>query len=263
MTTATMYVWSYDRIFCPCEGKINFCPCIDWAATLWIGPVADECDVHDEEMADYAMSGFWGHAVVMRSVLDEAFLCGHRTVTIHEAYRRYSMPVRTVSLRWSPRRRRLAAERKEKELEARRVRRSENIRYGIARALVRRIISGPSSSDVRMFFRRWKEVTGYGSKDKTLRDILVPAKEALVKQMLTAAEHQGWTRGRRADPRIRSEYSDVIYIDAPKGQMSFHVLPGTYPGLPEYPGEWSGLRNTPEIVASLFGHGGGLIATAA
>jgi len=242
---ATIRMWNFERLHCLKHGdgwRFTNCGCVDWQAALFEKASSE----YDLDYADY-VTGEAAYCVALREAMDEAWFRAIRHVNVSID----GECERVITLRSSARRRKLAAERKEREIKERKERRSRNIRYGIVRALVRRISSGPSPSDLRMFFRRWKEVTGYGPKDEELRELLAPAKEALIKHMLTMAQRQGWTHGRRHDPAIHSKYCGVVYIDTPKGQVSFHVLPQAHDTLPTYEGQWSGLHNTPEILASL------------
>jgi hypothetical protein len=243
-TIPVITIWSLDRLHCPKHGDgwpFANCGCMDWNAALFVTP-PDDADSYDPDYADYTIIDDPSYCAVLQDVTDEAWLRGCRKVCIDG---------RVIALRSSARRRKLAAERKERELKERRERRSKSIRYGISRALVRRIISAPSSSDIRMFFRRWREVSGYGPKDETLRSILAPGKESLVRSTLALAERHNWLHGRRHDTKAFNKYSDVVYVDTPLGQASFHVMPGLYSTLPVYGGEWNGLHNTPAILASL------------
>ena len=105
-------------------------------------------------------------------------------------------------------------------------------------------------------------MTGYGPVDGDLRNLLAPAKSALVAHCVERAKREGWTMGASNDPTVHNGYHRVIYIDTPLGQISFHVrgtrgarewcdwhdsdahtIPATegeYGDLPLYAGEWSG-----------------------
>ena len=179
----------------------------------------------------------------LQIVADEAWPSGFREVRI-----RIDDDIeKVITLRSSARRQKLAAEREQREKE-----------FANARDLVSRINNVPTPSDIHMFFRLWREATGYRAKDSWLRDVLAPGKQALIANILSAAQRERWAHGRRRGPLVNSEYKDVVYVDTPKGQVSFHVRPDAYAILPLYEGQWSGLHNTSDIIASLYEPGGAL-----
>jgi hypothetical protein len=182
------------------------------------------------------------------SVLDDLFLDGYRRVTVSD----WIGTLTTHSLRSSPRRKRLFAEHIARQQALKREQRSKNIRYGRVRAVVERVIDSPTPADIRFFFRRWQEVTGYGARDESLRETLAPAKKALIQMLVKMAIENGWTHGHRIDWTVHNPYKNVIYIDTPLGQISFHVRYDKYRDLPPYEKEWSGIHNTPELVTALF-----------
>lgn len=59
-----------------------------------------------------------------------------------------------------------------------------------------------------------------------------------------AAIALGWEAGIGTDTSAESvEWSRVLYVDTPNGQVSWHIAPDDQhllEGLPEYPGEWNG-----------------------
>jgi hypothetical protein len=83
---------------------------------------------------------------------------------------------------------------------------------------------------------------------------LAIVKDALIAKILALALAKHWTIGTKSDPsnQYRTLFSDVLYIDTPVGQVSFHVKKNAYPDLPRYAGEWSGRRNTENILCVLF-----------
>jgi len=192
----------------------------------------------------------------LRDILDYAYIqCRVRVLRIDQE----GQPLRIVRLRSSAQRRAKMAERTA-SLAAERARRS---RLSAARRaahrstieMVKRIQTAPTPEDIEKFAELWKSVTGYGPRNTVLRGFLAPAKSALITRSLAAAKAHGWSYGHRYDDHQRNGYSDVIYIDTPRGQMSFHARPGAHGPLPEYPAEWSGKRDTMTILASLTSEG--------
>jgi hypothetical protein len=116
--------------------------------------------------------------------------------------------------------------------------------------------------------RYWKTRTGSGSNILKYNEI-VNAKEAIVKDMVNEAKKNKWNWGiiPSDEPVLRdtNKPDGVLYIDTPKGQISFHVNPlnwgfrigaedGEIYGKPElfYKGEWSKKHNTAEILDEIY-----------
>lgn len=76
-------------------------------------------------------------------------------------------------------------------------------------------------------------------------------KDLIVADILGKAKQAGWTYGVKPDKKAL--FADqVLYIDTPRGQVSFHLMPNAARGIPTYPGEWSGKRNTDQILMRLY-----------
>ena len=90
---------------------------------------------------------------------------------------------------------------------------------------------GPNPRDtVRLWMVRGSYAAdAYGRKDEALRE----AVRLLADTDLT----WGWA----TDPaRVGRRYSEVLYVDLPTGQVSFHAS-SRLPNCPDYPGEWDGV----------------------
>jgi hypothetical protein len=79
------------------------------------------------------------------------------------------------------------------------------------------------------------------------------AKRSLIARMVKVAKENGWANGAKAG---------VLYVDTPHGQVSWHLCdPKQFHAsqiaelekeYPPYPGEWSGKRNSKEVLALLY-----------
>jgi hypothetical protein len=79
------------------------------------------------------------------------------------------------------------------------------------------------------------------------------AKRSLMTRMVRVAQQAGWAYGAR---------NGVLYVDTPHGQVSWHICdPKQFSAsqiaekekdYPAYPGEWSGKRNSKEVLALLY-----------
>jgi hypothetical protein len=74
-----------------------------------------------------------------------------------------------------------------------------------------------------------------------------------VRMLLEMAQEHQWPHGAALDPECRNQYREVIYIETPKGQVSFHVWPGSCGRLEPHTKPWTGVRNSHIVLAKLFG----------
>jgi hypothetical protein len=117
-----------------------------------------------------------------------------------------------------------------------------------------RIAADPTPNDIRDFFRRWKEVTGYRITDVLgIKPNLSAIKALIIEQTLMTAKVRCWPCGIKRDAFAFSHYSSVVYVDTQYGQVSFHVAQSAYADLPAYAGEWSGQNDSAEILEKVFG----------
>jgi hypothetical protein len=117
-----------------------------------------------------------------------------------------------------------------------------------------RIAADPRPNDIRDFFRRWKEVTGYRVTDVLgIRPNLSAIKALIIEQTLMTAKARCWPCGIKRGAFAFSHYSSVVYVDTQYGQVSFHVAQSAYADLPAYAGEWSGQNDSAEILEKVFG----------
>jgi hypothetical protein len=119
------------------------------------------------------------------------------------------------------------------------------------RDLAARIATGPMTEDIAKFYDEWDAIKGYGPRDTEVRIILAVAKNSIISHVLALADREGWTYGRQFRP-LPNGYSELIYVDTPQGQVSFHVRPEAHGDMPPYPWRWSGKRNTGEILQRVF-----------
>jgi hypothetical protein len=101
---------------------------------------------------------------------------------------------------------------------------------------------------VREFYRLWSAGRGYCNPKGVLRRLIAPVKNRLVRILLYLAHRDGWAYGVGADGAKKK----VLYFDTPFGQASFHLMPFEGAGYPSYPGTWSGVRNSDQILIQLF-----------
>jgi hypothetical protein len=76
-----------------------------------------------------------------------------------------------------------------------------------------------------------------------VRRIIAPVKQTIMDYLTTQAQARGWVYGEKAG---------VLYIETPEGQASFH-LRGAARNYPPYRGEWTGHKNSQQILEQLFG----------
>jgi hypothetical protein len=106
---------------------------------------------------------------------------------------------------------------------------------------------------IREFYRLWSAGSGYCNPKGVLRRIIAPVKKRLMRILLRFARRRGWVYGVGSDGlQMR-----VLYIDTPKGQVSFHLMPYEGASYPKYPGTWSGVRNSDQILIELLDSGTG------
>jgi|GEM_PF-3798993 len=98
------------------------------------------------------------------------------------------------------------------------------------------------------FYRLWSAGSGYCNPLGTLRRLIAPVKNRIMRIMVHLAKKNQWVYGEAVDDRGWS----VLYIDTPHGQASFHLRPGEN-GYPTYTRRWSGVRNSNEIIAKILG----------
>ena len=109
---------------------------------------------------------------------------------------------------------------------------------------------------VREFYRLWSAGAGYCNPLGTVRKLIAPVKKRLMRILTYLAKRRGWVYGIKQDVIDRDygqEVKRVLYFDTPFGQASFHLLPHeSTAAYPQYTGDWSGVRNSDEVLASLF-----------
>ncbi len=98
-------------------------------------------------------------------------------------------------------------------------------------------------SCISRFYVLWKAGEGYCNRLGSVRRIIVPVKEKIIDCLVSQAKREGWVYGRKAN---------VLYIETPEGQVSFH-LRGAVPEYPRYAGEWSGKKDSQQILERLIG----------
>lgn len=115
----------------------------------------------------------------------------------------------------------------------------------------RRPIDG---SYIAEFYRLWSAGAGYCNRKGVLRKLIAPVKQRIMRILLRVSRRHGWTHGVREECASSSHPSPtrILYIDTPRGQVSFHLLPWEYRTLPRYTLPWSGIRNSDVILIALF-----------
>ena len=101
---------------------------------------------------------------------------------------------------------------------------------------------------IREFYRLWSAGSGYCNRKGVLRRIIAPVKKRLMRGLLRLARRGGWVYGVGSDGAQKK----VLYIDTPKGQVSFHLMLYEGADYPKYPGTWSGVRNSDQILIELL-----------
>jgi hypothetical protein len=86
-------------------------------------------------------------------------------------------------------------------------------------------------------------------KSKTTYD----TKHTIIRELINRATEAGWTWGAKRDDAIAGGYFPyVVYFDLPSGQASFHISEYDAATMPAYPGKWSGLRNSDEVLYAFY-----------
>ncbi len=101
---------------------------------------------------------------------------------------------------------------------------------------------------IREFYRLWSAGSGYCNRKGVLRRIIAPFKKRLMRILLHLARRGRWVYGVGSDGAQKK----VLFIDTPTGQVSFHLMPYEGEGYPKYPGTWSGVRNSDQILIELL-----------
>jgi len=163
--------------------------------------------------------------------------------THYEVHQDEKTPVRHI-LPATKKRLLARAEVMERAKRQRRIAANLAVRRRRAGTLVTRM-AHPTPSTIRLFFKNWDS--------RVFRDVLSQAKAALLHLLIHHAQREGWVYGHRVDQMMfsRCPYNDVLYIDTPEGQASFHFLPGSLGDIPDYSHPWSRLRDTAKIVERL------------
>jgi hypothetical protein len=152
----------------------------------------------------------------------------------------------------------LAAIEKEKQETLARHHRRNGLRRARRWRVVASAMADPSPSSIQCFFAKWKELTGHRHKanDPYVLAILAEGKTTLMNHLVALAKRNGWEYGATYDGGTGA-FSDILYVDTPLGQASFHFRSYgsetlTLAKIPRYRGRWSGLSNTTEILIKLF-----------
>lgn len=101
---------------------------------------------------------------------------------------------------------------------------------------------------IREFYGLWSEGAGYCNPKGVLRRLIGPVKNRLVRILVYRARREGWVYGVGTDDHAER----VLYIDTPRGQVSFHLMRFEGTDYPNYTGAWSGDRNSDKILIQLF-----------
>jgi len=101
---------------------------------------------------------------------------------------------------------------------------------------------------IREFYRLWSAGSGYCNRKGVLRRIIASVKKRLMRGLLRLARRGGWVYGVGSDGALKK----VLYIDTPKGQVSFHLMLYEGADYPKYPGTWSGVRNSDQNLIELL-----------
>jgi hypothetical protein len=120
----------------------------------------------------------------------------------------------------------------------------EESRRAIYQQIAYSLIHEISPESLKAFYEAWHETRGYRNPLGMYTSVLSPAKEYLVATLLAKATSNGWRHGYK---------NGVLYIDTSAGQVSFHGYYGEYGA---YEGEWSGVRNSSQILQSLYSPAG-------
>jgi hypothetical protein len=209
------------------------------AKPVWYARVVNADDADDEPLFSDA---YGSHREALTAACDEAFIRGAKIVEIRDETYLY-----THRLRSSPRRK-ILLEKDRVRLEDLRLYAERQTRY---RVLAKEIEERTTPAAIIEFLGAWKNNTGYLKSNSESLAVLAPGKNALVAKALTAARNNGWEYGSQRDVRAQNAYGEVLYIDTPHGQASFHILPGSLGFLPPYLKPWSGIHNTAQVLAQV------------
>ena len=112
---------------------------------------------------------------------------------------------------------------------------------------------------VRTFYDLWKQCSGYRNPLEPWRYHFAGAKDRIVDHMLRRAAKFGWLVWRQ---------KFVLYVETPVGQISWHMvkpshIPGCQTPIPKcflkfterFDLQWSGIRNSDEIIIQCLGKG--------
>jgi hypothetical protein len=132
----------------------------------------------------------------------------------------------------------------EVKLEAELMDRISELETKLAASPMQAVVAGVTSGNVEKFYRIWSASAGYKNPFGAVKPALVEFKDQLITHMLALAVEAGWAHGCK---------SGVLYIDTPKGQISWHLLSGgkSYTDR-AYEGGWSGVRNSDQIICELL-----------
>ena len=189
------------------------------------------------EAKDDAYADGFSHAIIALSEIDALEGARPKLIKLGSSTRRRNIIRR--------RRRHARHQAQRQQIQERRLVNADRLAYIMA--------TQPTALAIRSFYRRWKRCTGYGPrKDPHERSHLGIAKANLIRSLLDTARSRSWTYGANLDLKTRNSYRQVIYVETPRGQVSFHVTPGSHGDLPQYTKPWSGLHNSEQILAALY-----------
>ena len=227
----------------------------DWSPPAYFGAEREYTYYVSNEDEDIIEEGtHW--RVALNHALDEAWVLGYRRVTLSTDD---DDPIIAMSGYFNSRRLHATARRKklleehnariaQTKIENRRKKAREYRRLALYRAFKQ---NGLTPETIREFYARWKKVTGYMvSDDNNWKYYLAQAKQVLVAHVVDNAKWEGWNLGWARGGL--GEHNRILYIDTPLGQVSFHIDSQSYSDLPYYSGQWSGIRNSDEILTQLY-----------
>lgn len=102
--------------------------------------------------------------------------------------------------------------------------------------------AGLNADLVKNFYALWQAGAGYCNPLGNVRKIIAPIKARIMAEVLSLAKANSWTFGQK---------TGVLYIDTAEGQVSFHLIKGQN-GYPKYEGDWTGKKNSCEIIVALL-----------
>jgi hypothetical protein len=177
-------------------------------------------------------------------LLEEAYARGYKTACVGTEFE-----VRNIRLRATPERIRL---RREYQKHLARLESEDALIDEIRQRVELECSSGTLSSEmIAEFYKRWADCNGYrkilNRVEAGMKPALAAYKQSIIETVLERAKRESWPYGIQGDPEARGKYDQVIYIDSPYGQISWHVELSKYADLPEYKGKWSGKKGESEI----------------